>query len=93
MSDTLAQLWATIEQRKQQRPEGSYTVRLLDAGQNEIMKKIGEEAVEVIVAAANEGDARVAYEMADLLYHALVLLAARDQSWADVEAELTRRFG
>lgn len=93
MSDTLAQLWATIEQRKQQRPEGSYTVRLLDTGQNEILKKIGEEAVEVIVAAANEGDERVVYEMADLLYHALVLLAARGQAWADVEAELTRRFG
>lgn len=93
VSDTLAQLWATIEQRKQQRPEGSYTVRLLDTGQNEILKKIGEEAVEVIVAAANEGDERVVYEMADLLYHALVLLAVRGQAWADVEAELTRRFG
>jgi phosphoribosyl-ATP pyrophosphohydrolase len=93
VSDTLAQLWATIEQRKQQRPTGSYTVQLLEAGENEILKKIGEEAVEVIIAAKGEGDARVLYEMSDLIYHALVLLAARDLAWSDVEAELARRFG
>ena len=93
MSDTLAQLWATIEQRKQQRPAGSYTVQLLEAGENEILKKIGEEAVEVIIAAKGEGDDRVLYEMSDLIYHALVLLAARDLAWSDVEAELARRFG
>lgn len=93
MSDTLHQLWTTIEQRKQQRPAGSYTVRLLEAGENEILKKIGEEAVEVIIAAKGEGDGRVLYEMADLIYHAMVLLAARDLTWNDVEAELARRFG
>ena len=93
MSDTLHQLWTTIEQRKQQRPAGSYTVRLLEAGENEILKKIGEEAVEVIIAAKGEGDGRVLYEMAELIYHAMVLLAARDLTWNDVEAELVRRFG
>jgi phosphoribosyl-ATP pyrophosphohydrolase len=93
VSDTLAQLWATIEQRKQQRPAGSYTVQLLEAGENEILKKIGEEAIEVIIAAKGEGDGRVLYEMADLMYHAMVLLAARDLTWNDVEAELARRFG
>jgi phosphoribosyl-ATP pyrophosphohydrolase len=93
VSDILAQLWATIEQRKQQRPAGSYTVQLLDAGENEILKKIGEEAVEVIIAAKGEGDDRVLYEMSDLIYHAMVLLAARDLAWSDVEAELARRFG
>ncbi len=93
MSDILAQLWATIEQRKQQRPAGSYTVQLLDTGENEILKKIGEEAVEVIIAAKGEGDDRVLYEMSDLIYHAMVLLAARDLAWSDVEAELARRFG
>jgi phosphoribosyl-ATP pyrophosphohydrolase len=93
VSDTFAQLWATIEQRKQQRPAGSYTVQLLEAGENEILKKIGEEAVEVIIAAKGEGDGRVLYEMADLIYHAMVLLAARDLTWSDVEAELARRFG
>jgi phosphoribosyl-ATP pyrophosphohydrolase len=93
VSDILAQLWATIEQRKQQRPAGSYTVQLLEAGENEILKKIGEEAVEVIIAAKGEGDDRVLYEMSDLIYHAMVLLAARDLAWSDVEAELARRFG
>ncbi len=93
MSDPLAQLWATIEQRNAQRPAGSYTVQLLEAGENEILKKIGEEAVEVIIAAKGEGDDRVLYELADLIYHAMVLLAARGLAWADVEAELARRFG
>jgi phosphoribosyl-ATP pyrophosphohydrolase len=77
----------------QQRPAGSYTVQLLEAGENEILKKIGEEAVEVIIAAKGEGDGRVLYEMADLIYHAMVLLAVRDLTWSDVEAELARRFG
>lgn len=93
VSDILAQLWTTIEQRKTQRPAGSYTVQLLEAGENEILKKIGEEAVEVIIAAKGEGDDRVLYEMADMIYHAMVLLAARDLTWSDVEAELARRFG
>ena len=92
-TEPLAQLWATIEQRKQQRPAGSYTVQLLEAGENEILKKIGEEAVEVIIAAKGEGGDRVLYEMADLIYHSMVLLAARDLAWSDVEAELARRFG
>ncbi|MEZ4768585.1 MAG: phosphoribosyl-ATP diphosphatase [Caldilineales bacterium] len=92
MADTLKALWATIEQRKVQRPAGSYTVELLETGQNEILKKIGEEAVEVILAAASEGDDRVLYEMADLYYHTLVLLAARGLQYSDLEAELSRRF-
>lgn len=93
MSDTLGQLWSVIEQRRTQRPAGSYTVQLLEAGENEILKKIGEEAVEVIIAAKGEGDDRVLYEMADLVYHSMVLLAARGLAWSDVEAELARRFG
>ncbi|MCB0239205.1 MAG: phosphoribosyl-ATP diphosphatase, partial [Anaerolineae bacterium] len=52
MSDALNTLWAIIEQRKSDRPAGSYTVQLLETGQLEIMKKIGEESVEVILAAA-----------------------------------------
>lgn len=91
-SYTLATLWHTILQRKQERPAGSYTVELLESGDSIILKKLGEEAVEVIVAASAESGDRVIYEMADLLYHALVLLAAHDLSWYDVEAELARRF-
>ena len=93
MSDILTKLWDTIQQRNAQRPSGSYTVQLLEAGENEILKKIGEEAVEVIIAAKGESDDRVLYEMADMIYHAMVLLAARDLTWSDVEAELARRFG
>lgn len=90
--DALSFLWQTILQRKQDKPEGSYTTALLEGGDSLILKKLGEEAIEVIVAASVEGDDRLIYEMADLMYHALVLLAAHDLSWHDVENELTRRF-
>ncbi|NOZ50060.1 MAG: phosphoribosyl-ATP diphosphatase [Chloroflexi bacterium] len=86
------QLWATIQSRKDEMPEGSYTAFLFEKGENEILKKIGEEAIEVIIAAKGEGDERVLYESADLIYHLLVLLAARGLSWQQVEAELAQRF-
>jgi phosphoribosyl-ATP pyrophosphohydrolase len=87
----LNELFALIEDRKANPAEGSYTNRLLRAGEDEILKKVGEEAVEVILAAKGQGDQRVVEETADLLYHVLVLLAARGQRLADVEAELRRR--
>ncbi len=91
-SATMQQLWATIQARQEELPEGSYTAYLFKSGENEILKKIGEEAVEIIIAAKGEGDDRVLYESADLIYHLLVLLAARGLSWEQVEAELARRF-
>ncbi len=91
MNDTLASLFETIQSRKQDPPPGSYTATLFEQGENEILKKLGEEAVEVIIAAKGEGDERVVYEMADLLYHGLVLLAERGLEWREVEAELARR--
>ena len=69
----------------------SYTAQLFDAGEDEIVKKIGEEAVEVILAAKGQGDERVISEVADLLYHTLVLLAARGLTLEQVEAELEKR--
>jgi phosphoribosyl-ATP pyrophosphohydrolase len=87
----LNELFAIIEDRKARPVEGSYTNRLLRQGDDTILKKIGEEAIEVIVAAKGQGDQRVVEETADLLYHVLVLLVARGQSLADVEAELRRR--
>jgi phosphoribosyl-ATP pyrophosphohydrolase len=87
----LNELFAIIEGRKAHPVEGSYTNRLLNEGEDKILKKIGEEAIEVIVAAKGQGDQRVGEEMADLFYHALVLLAAHGLSLADVEAELRRR--
>lgn len=88
----LAHLEGVIRERKANPRPDSYTCQLLEAGLPRILKKVGEEAVETIVAGQSEGDDRLASEMADLVYHALVLLAARDLSWADVESELARRF-
>jgi phosphoribosyl-ATP pyrophosphohydrolase/phosphoribosyl-AMP cyclohydrolase len=89
----LVHLEAVIHDRKANPQPGSYTCQLLDAGLPRILQKVGEEAIEAIVAAQGEGDQRLVSELADLTYHALVLLAAKDLSWADVEAELARRFG
>jgi phosphoribosyl-ATP pyrophosphohydrolase/phosphoribosyl-AMP cyclohydrolase len=90
--NVLAHLDAIIHDRKLHPRPGSYTCQLLEAGLPRILKKVGEEAIEAIVAGQSESDDRLACEVADLAYHALVLLAARDLSWADVEAELARRF-
>lgn len=88
----IPRLWQIILERRQTLPEGSYTAALFRRGENEILKKLGEEAVEVLIAAKGEGNDRVIYEAADLIYHLLVLLAARDLSWDQVETELARRF-
>jgi phosphoribosyl-ATP pyrophosphohydrolase/phosphoribosyl-AMP cyclohydrolase len=89
----LGHLWSVIQDRKMHPKQGSYTCHLLSEGETEILKKVGEEAIEVILAAQSEGNERLVSELADLAYHALVLLAARDLSWVDVEAALARRFG
>lgn len=87
----LHQLFTIIEDRKTNPVPGSYTARLFAAGEDEIVKKVGEEAVEVILATKGQGDERVIAEVADLFYHTLVLLAARGLTLAQVEAELERR--
>lgn len=92
MSDTLNALMVTIRDRQTHPREGSYTCQLFAAGLPEILKKVGEEATEVVVAGALESDERFLYECADLLYHLLVALAARGLAWEEVEAELRRRF-
>lgn len=92
MSDVLNQLYATIESRKTNAPEGSYTAKLFAAGEDEIVKKIGEEAIEVIVAVKGQGNERIVSETADLVYHVMVLLASRGIAWSSIEAELARRF-
>ena len=87
----LDQLFELVRSRRQNAPPGSYTAALFAAGEDEIVKKVGEEAIEVILAVKGQGDQRVIEEVADLYYHSLVLLAARDLSLAEVEAELERR--
>lgn len=88
---TLTQLFEVVQSRKLNAPPGSYTRQLFAAGEDEIVKKVGEEAVEVILAVKGQGDERVVSEVADLFYHTLVLLVARNLTLAEVEAELGRR--
>lgn len=88
---TLEQLFELVRNRRENAPPGSYTAKLFAAGEDEIVKKVGEEAVEVILAAKGQGDRRVIEEVADLYYHSLVLLASRGLSLAEVEDELERR--
>lgn len=93
MSDILEQLAEVLEQRKQAAPDSSYVASLYAKGQDAILKKIGEEATETIMA-AKDGDAKqIVYEIADLWFHTLVLLASNGLSPADVLNELDRRFG
>jgi phosphoribosyl-ATP pyrophosphohydrolase/phosphoribosyl-AMP cyclohydrolase len=88
--NVLTRLAATVAERAETRPEGSYTARLLAEGVAKISQKVGEEAVEVVVAANAEDGARLAGESADLLYHLIVLLHARgvplDRVWHELES-------
>lgn len=87
----LIQLFEIIQDRRTYPRPGSYTNQLFLAGEDTILKKIGEEATEVILAAKGQGDQRLVEEVSDLFYHVLVLLASRDLSLAQVEAELEHR--
>jgi phosphoribosyl-ATP pyrophosphohydrolase/phosphoribosyl-AMP cyclohydrolase len=87
----LSRLARTIAQRAAHQREGSYTAELLARGVGKASQKVGEEAVEVVVAANSEDDERLASESADLLYHLLVLLQARGVAFDDVLRELGRR--
>lgn len=89
--DTLATLWSTLQERRDNPRPGSYTAELLQAGEDEIIKKVGEEAVEVILAAKAQGHHRLVEEAADLVYHLLVLLLANGLTWEDVLQELEAR--
>jgi phosphoribosyl-ATP pyrophosphohydrolase len=91
MNDFLDELFATLHERKINPTPNSYTASLLSAGEDEIVKKIGEEAVEIILAAKGQGNQRVVEETADLIYHLMVLLVSRDLSWDDIRAELKKR--
>jgi len=89
----LERLAATIETRKGADPDSSWTAKLLAKGPDKCAEKFGEEAVEAIIAAVKDDKANLTYEAADVLYHLLVMLAARDVDLADVLAELERREG
>src|SRR5512139_487656 len=87
----LYELADVIEDRKQNTQPGSYTSQLFSEGEDAILKKVGEEAMEVILAAKGQGKQRLVEEVADLFYHTLVLLSWHDLSLTDVEEELRRR--
>lgn len=91
MNDFIETLFATIQERKAKPRAGSYSSSLFDAGEDEIVKKIGEEAVEIILAVKGQGNRRIVEETADLTYHLLVLLVARGLTWQDVCQELAQR--
>jgi phosphoribosyl-ATP pyrophosphohydrolase len=87
----LNELYDIIKDRYDRPITGSYTNALFDMGEDEILKKVGEEAVELILAAKVQGNARLIEETADLAYHILVLLVERGISPKDVQVELERR--
>ncbi|MEM5467800.1 phosphoribosyl-ATP diphosphatase [Celeribacter marinus] len=93
MSDILKDLAATIQSRKGADPDSSWTAKLLSKGPEKCAEKFGEEAIEAIIAAAKDDRENLTYEAADVLYHLLVMLAARNVALEDVLEELARRQG
>ena len=93
MSDILDRLAATLEARKQAAPDSSSVARLYAKGTDAILKKIGEEATETVMAAKDDQAEKIIYEVADLWFHTLVLLAHKGLKPADVLNELARREG
>ena len=91
--DILTELAAILEQRKTQDPDSSYVAKLYAKGLDAILKKIGEEATETVMAAKDGVPEKIVYEVADLWFHSLVLLAHQGLGPDQVLAELQRRFG
>jgi len=92
-NDTLQRLAEVLEERKSADPESSYVAGLYAKGLDSILKKIGEEATETVIAAKGGDKDQIVYEMADLWFHSLVLLAQQGLQPEDVLLELDRRFG
>lgn len=90
---TLDDLFATIETRKNADPDSSWTAKMLANGPDKCAEKFGEEAIEAIVEAIKDDKAALTSEAADVVYHLMVMLAARDVSWQAVVSELARRQG
>ena len=91
--DVLDELYATLLQRKGADAETSYVARLYRDGLDAILKKVGEEAAETVIAAKNGDRAALVHELADLWFHSLVLMVAKDLPLSDLKAELARRRG
>ncbi|SHG36904.1 phosphoribosyl-ATP pyrophosphatase /phosphoribosyl-AMP cyclohydrolase [Thermosyntropha lipolytica DSM 11003] len=87
----LFELYEIIKSRKENRPEGSYTAYLFNQGIDKILKKVGEETAEVIIAAKNPDKGETVYEIADLIYHLMVLMVEKEVELSDIFAELRKR--
>ena len=87
----LDELFAIIEDRKREMPSGSYTRALFEGGEDLILRKVGEESLEVILASKSEGSQRLIEESSDLIYHLFVLLAYKGLSLKQVKEELSKR--
>ena len=81
----------TIIHRKENPKEGSYTNYLFDKGIDKILKKVGEECAEIIIAAKNPDKEEIKYEISDFLYHAMVLMVEKGVTWEEITSELARR--
>jgi phosphoribosyl-ATP pyrophosphohydrolase len=92
-NDTLARLAEVVESRKGGDPDKSYVARLFNKGNDAILKKIGEEATETVMAGKDGDPQKIVYEVADLWFHSMLLLSAHGLKPADVLAELERREG
>jgi phosphoribosyl-ATP pyrophosphohydrolase len=93
MTDILKELTAVLEQRKSASADSSYVASLYAKGLDAILKKVGEEATETVMAAKDGDREKIIYETADLWFHTLVMLSQQGLSADDVLAELARRFG
>jgi len=91
MNDTLARLYEVVENRKNNPQEGSYTCYLFDKGLDKILKKVGEESTEVIIAAKDNDREETIYEVADLAYHVMVMMIQQGISLEDIHKELASR--
>lgn len=85
------QVFAVIQDRKVHPKDGSYTNYLFDKGIDKILKKLGEEATEIVIAAKNPNANEIKYEISDFLYHMMVLMVEKDVTWEEITAELARR--
>lgn len=92
IGETLNSLAATIHSRKSSDPNVSYTAKLLQGDPEKLQKKVGEEAIETILASAGEDKEHLRYEAADLIYHLMVLLERYDVSLSDIAGELNARM-
>ena len=87
----LDDLMSVLRDRRERRPAGSYSAKLFDGGLPRILKKIGEEATEVVIAASSEGRERTVSEISDLVFHLSVLMTEQAIDWSEIFAELQRR--